>query len=77
MGQNCFGKRLVFMKQFYGAVKGHFMEQCHAGLDPASHAIRSLYKAGMAVYTLLYIQDGIAGQARKDTDSEQFGGKWH
>ncbi|MGM9796733.1 MAG: hypothetical protein ACI3ZY_03975 [Parabacteroides sp.] len=43
------------MKQFYGTERDYFMEQCHAGLNPVSHAIRSLYKAGMAVYTLLYI----------------------
>ena len=58
------------MKQFYGAVKGNFMEQCHAGHDPASHPIKGVGTQRVA----LAKQNEIAGQARKDTDSELFGG---
>ena len=37
------------MKQFYGAVKGNFMEQCHAGHDPASHPIKGVGRQRVAL----------------------------
>ena len=53
--------------------KGHFLEQsCLAGLDLASHPIPYFHGAVGKNHFMEQSEDGIAGQARNDTENERF-----
>ena len=54
--------------------KGGFLKQsCPAGLDPASHPILYFHGAVGKKHFVEQSEDGIAGQARNDTENERFG----
>ena len=67
-------KKVHFRCALFWSKKGVLGEHsCPAGLDPASHPIWYFHGAVGKNHFVEQSEDGIAGQARNDTENERFG----